>query len=584
MDDTVIEQSHVLDLVSDSLLFFGIAGLVVPLLQRLKVSPVLAYLLCGIAIGPHGFAALPGAREWLAPLTIEDKSTVEMLGELGIITLMFMIGLELSLERLRELKHYIFGLGSAQILVTAVVIFALARMFDNSPKAAVLIGASLALSSTAIVMKLLEDQRLANRPIGTLSFAILLMQDLAVVPILIVLASFAGAEQSGLGEIFKILGIGAATVLAIFVLGRRIVKLLLGAVSTPRNAEWLTAFTGFFVVACAATTHAVGLSLALGAFLAGLLISETEFRHEVETIVGPLKGLLLGIFFLSVGMTIDVRGVASAPLLLAASVAGIYLVKAAILFPLCIAFKVPPARAAEAAVYLAQPGEFALLVLGAAMATHVIPVESAQFFLLMTTLAMMITPLLFKCAPLAVSLASRFQKSSTQDPEFPDADEHVVIIAGFGRVGQLLGNALDELKIPYVAFDNDVERVQLLRARGFRVVFGDARKLDLWQRLRGGHADVIAAVIAIDDHAATHGVLKSIRGEWPLLSIIVRAKDTHEMERLYDIGADYVVVETLESSLRMARLVMENIGTEPTAIEKIIKNLWERNALSGNQE
>ena len=581
MDETITEHPRMLDLMSDTLIFFGIAGLVVPLLQRARMSPVLAYLLCGIAIGPFGFATIPGAARWLAPLTIEDSASVKLLGELGIVTLMFTIGLELSLARLRELKHYIFGLGTAQIVATAVVIFLVARLFDNSPKAAALIGASLALSSTAIVMKLLADRHLAGRPVGTLAFSILLMQDLAVVPILVMLASFGGGEGAGVFAVLRALALGFATVFAIVFIGRRVLKPALRAVSVPHNAEWLAAFTGFFVVACAAITDVAGLSLALGAFLAGLLIAETEFRHEVETIVDPLKGLLLGIFFLSVGMTINVAEVARTPLLLAVSVVGIYVVKSALLFPLCLLFKVPPPRAAEAAVYLAQPGEFALLVLGAAMAMGLLSPEHAQFFLLVTTLAMMFTPLLFKLAPAAVALANRFSRSVSPDSEFPSAEERIVIIAGFGRVGQLLGNALDELKIAYVAFDNDAERVQRLRARGFRVVFGDARKFDLWQRLHSGHASVVAAIIAIDDHSATHRILKSIRTEWPLLPIIVRAADTRDMEGLYDIGADYVVAETLESSLRMARIVMEKLDTEPGAIEKIIEQLWERNALSG---
>lgn len=580
MDDTVTDPNHVIDLVSDMLLFFGIAGLVVPLLQRIKVSPVLVYLLSGIAIGPHGLGALADGGRWLALVTIEDSHTVDVLGELGIITLMFMIGLELSLERLRELKHYIFGLGTAQIVATALVIFIAARVFGNSFPASVLVGASLALSSTAIVMKLLDERRLASRPVGILAFSILLMQDLAVVPILVIAASLTGGGADGLAAMIKPLVLGLATVFGVMLIGRRVLGPVLHAVSIPRNSEWLSAFTVFFVVACAALTHAAGLSLALGAFLAGLLVAETEFRHEVETIVDPLKGLLLGVFFLSVGMTINIAEIARYPLLLAISVVGIYAVKASVLFPLCLLFKVPPARAAEASLYLAQPGEFALLILGAALSAHVLAPEEAQFFLLVTTLAMILTPLLFKLAPAAQALVARLSKVPGEEGGIALDDERLVIIAGFGRVGQLLGDALDALKIPYVAFDTSAERVQQLKKQGFRVIYGDARKFELWQRLHRGRANVVAAIIAIDDHAATHGILKSIRAEWPLLPIIVRAKDTGAAERLYDAGANYVVAETLESSLRMARLVMEKAGTEPGEIEKIIEKLWERNAHS----
>jgi monovalent cation:H+ antiporter-2, CPA2 family len=351
------------------LLFFGIAGVVVPLLQRLRMSPVLAYLLCGVVIGPYGLAAMADTYPWLSAVTIKELNTVQMLGELGIITLMFMIGLELSLGRLKELRRFIFGLGSAQILLTALVIFLIASWFDNALEAAILLGASFALSSTAIVMKLLEERHLSNRPVGVLCFSILLMQDLAVVPILVLATSFTGAADESISmTLLTSLGIGACTVLAMMMLGKRILAPLLQSVSTSRNAEWLAAFIVFIVIACAAITEAAGLSLALGAFLAGLLIAETEFKHEVEVIVSPLKGLLLGIFFLSVGMMINVEEILRQPFLLAISVVGIFTLKAAIIFPLCLWFKVPHRQAAEVSVYLAQPGEFALLILGVAMA------------------------------------------------------------------------------------------------------------------------------------------------------------------------------------------------------------------------
>jgi CPA2 family monovalent cation:H+ antiporter-2 len=570
---------HLALIISNILLFFGIAGLAVPLLQKFRMSPVLGYLLCGVAVGPYGLAALTEQYPWLSSVTIQDIATVQTLGELGIITLMFMIGLELSLERLKELRRFIFGLGSAQILVTATVIFLIASWFDNSLEAAILLGASFALSSTAIVMKLLEERHLNNRPIGILCFSILLMQDLAVVPILVLAASFTGAAEDNIGfTLLSSLGIGLCTVLAMMIIGKRILAPLLQSVSTSRNAEWLAAFIVFVVIACAAITEAAGLSLALGAFLAGLLIAETEFKHEVEVIISPLKGLLLGIFFLSIGMMINITEIFRTPLLLMLSVVGIFALKAAIIFPLCLWFNVPHRQAAQASVYLAQPGEFALLILGVAMASNLMPAHNVQFFLLVTALAMMVTPLLFKCAPLAAKLAGHLTKTPETEQDIPQLGERVVIIAGFGRVGKLLGNALAEQQIAYIGFDHNAERVQVLRREGFRVIYGDAKKLELWHRLHTDH--VIAAVIAIDDHTATHSILKSIRAEWPLLPVIVRAKDTADMAALYDMGAKYVVAETLESSLSVARLLMQQVGTEDGTIEKIIKKLRDQNALT----
>jgi len=581
MEHAAPAAHHLALILSNILLFFGIAGIAVPLLQRLRMSPVLAYLLCGVFIGPYGLAALADSYPWLSVITIDDLSTVQRLGELGIITLMFMIGLELSLDRLKELRRFIFGLGSAQIVVTALAIFLIAFWFGNALEAAILLGASFALSSTAIVMKLLEERRLSNRPIGILCFSILLMQDLAVVPILVLAASFTGTSEGSISiTLLSSLGIGLCTVLAMMFLGKRILAPLLQSVSASRNAEWLAAFIVFVVIACAAITEAAGLSLALGAFLAGLLIAETEFKHEVEVIVSPLKGLLLGIFFLSIGMMINVEEILRQPFLLALSVVGIFTLKAAIIFPLCLWFKVPHRQAAEASVYLAQPGEFALLVLGVALAGNLMPAHDVQFFLLVTALAMMLTPLLFRCAPLAAKLSDYLSKTPALEQDIPQLGERVVIIAGFGRVGKLLGNALTEQQIAYIGFDHNAERVQALKRDGFRIIYGDAKKLDLWHRLHLHSDNVVAAVIAIDDHTATYNILKSIRAQWPLLPVIVRAKDTADMAALYDMGAKYVVAETLESSLSVARLLMQQVGTEDGTIEKIIKKLRDQNALT----
>ncbi len=571
----VTSTQHLIDVIANILLFFGIAGVAVPLLQRLKLSPVLAYLLCGIVVGPHGLATFTEYAPWLSFVSIKDFNTVHLLGELGIITLMFMIGLELSFHRLRELRRLIFGLGSMQILLSAICIFVVALAFSNTTEAAILLGASFALSSTAIVMKLLEEKQLANQPIGILCFSILLMQDLAVVPILVLASSFGDTGQQSITEALAIsLGVGIVTVLIILILGKRLLTPLLDWVSTSRNPEWLAAFTVFIVIGCAAITQMAGLSLAFGAFIAGLLIAETEFKHEVEVIVDPLKGLLLGIFFLSVGMMINMAEILRQPVLLAVGVVGIFAIKALVLFPLCLWFNIPKRQAAKAAVYLSQPGEFALLILGAALASNVMPATDVQFFLLVTALAMMVTPAVFKLAPAAGRLACGLAGEPKAEPQLPLLSERVVILAGFGRVGKLIGHALAEQQIAYVALDQNIERVRALKQQGYRVIYGDARRMELWHRLHSGN--VIAAVIAIDDPAAAENILKSIRAEWPLLPVIVRAKDTTDMNKLYDMGAKHVVAETLESSLSVARLVMREVGTEDSVTECIIRKLREQ--------
>ena len=566
-----LPHSHPLgDLIPTFLLFFSIAGLFVPLLKRLKISPVLGYLLCGLAIGPYGLVLLTDTAPWLAYFSIKDRRAVEILGELGIITLMFTIGLELSLERLKQLRRYIFGLGSLQILLTAIVICAIASMFDNTVQAAVLLGASFALSSTAIVMKLLEERKLSSRPVGILCFSVLLMQDLAVVPILVLAAAFSGNQTDNMPlAIASSLALGGATIIGMYLLGRKVLAPLLRSVSTSGSPEWLAAFVVFMVLGCAMLTDMAGLSLALGAFMAGLLLAETAFRHEVEVIINPLKGMLLGIFFLSIGMMINLGEVLRYPAVLLLSVLGIYALKAVIFLPLCLAFRVPGRQAAEAAVYLAQPGEFALLILGVALASGLMPAHHVQFFLLVTVLAMVFTPVLFKLAPIAGNWGNRLRQSRETATTLPASTTHTVVIAGVGRVGQLIASALEAQHIPYVAFDNNALRLEQAQKKGCSVLYGDARRKELWQHLM--HEDIQIAVIAIDDHEATRHILRSLRMQFPLLPVIARAKDEVDTDTLYNDGANYIVAETRESSLRIVQLLLKQLGMATEANDKIAR-------------
>lgn len=573
MEHAVVDHNYLIDTIANILLFFAISGMVVPLLQRINISPVLGYLICGIIIGPFGVAQFSDVYPWLSYVSINELGTVQMLGELGIIALMFMIGLELSFDRLKELRRFIFGLGSAQILITALVIMAIASLFDNSLQASILLGASFALSSTAIVMKLLQEKKLFSRPIGILCFSVLLMQDLAVVPILVLASSFTGdAENSIVMALATSLLVGAVTVVVIYWLGKKVLTPLLQSISFSTTTEWLAAFIVFVVLAFSALTYFAGLSLALGAFMAGLLIGETEFKHEVEVIINPLKGLLLGIFFLSIGMMIDFTEVMRNPIMLSVSVIGIYALKASIILLLCLAFRVPGRQSAEASVYLAQPGEFALMILGVAMSTQLMPVSDAQFFLLVTVVAMMLTPLLFKLAPLAGNFGHYIQGNRQNTPTSPTINgSNKVVIAGFGRIGQLIAKVLEEKCIPYIAFDHEGERVQQLKKQNFHVIYGDARKKELWHHLIGDNIEV--AIIAIDDHHATKQILKSLRTQFPLLPVIVRSKNNEDLNMLYEEGANEVVAETLESSLRIAQLLMEKLGNDSEEVQRVIKKL-----------
>ena len=566
-----VDAPHLVDVISNILLFFGISGIVVPLLQRVKISSVFAYLICGIIIGPYGLAVLADAYPWISYITIRETGTVQILGELGIVALMFKIGLEFSFKQLHDLKRYILGLGSLQILISAAAIFFVASLFDNSIKASILIGASFALSSTAIVMKMLEEKKLSNRPVGILSFSILIMQDLAVVPILVLASSFVGNNDVGIIEsLGTSMFFGILTVLAIYFIGRKALKPLLDSISFSTSPEWLAAFVVFIVITFATITYQAGLSLALGAFMAGILIAETEFKHEVDIVINPLKGVLLGIFFLSVGMVIDLSEIMRFPVLVPLSVLGICLLKAPIIFGLCRAFRVPGRESAETAVYLAEPGEFALMILGIAVSASFMPPQDVQFFLLVAVVGMMFSPLLFKLAPIMGKYAHKHFEDKETDPTLtPISEKAGVLIAGFGRVGQLLGQTLEEQHVPYVAFDNDGERVFSLKRKGFRVIYGDARKKELWKRLM--HNNIEVAVIAIDDHKAARHILRSLRAEFPLLPVIVRSKSIDDTAALYTDGAKHVVAETIESSFRLAELLMTEMGNTPDEAHAIIR-------------
>ena len=550
------------DLLGDILLILALAGMVIPALQRLKISPVLGYLLCGLLIGPYGLGLFIKVLPWISAFVITDLNLMKTLAELGVIFLLFMIGLELTFSRLWDLRKFVLGLGSVQIILTGIVIFAIAYQFDNSLPTAILLSAAFALSSTAVVMQLLNERHLISKPIGQICFSVLLMQDLAVVPILVLIGTFSGqAGGSVLYALLEALFMAACVVAVIIAAGKLLLRPLLRILSPSNSVEWLFAAVLFLVIGASYITHGFGLSAALGAFLAGLLIAETEYRHEIEIIIEPVKGLLLGIFFLSVGMVTDLSIIAQHPIWLPASVIGIFLIKALLFFPIALAFSIPKRQAAQASVLLAQCGEFAFIVIGLALTSKLMPEKHAQFFLLVTSFSLLITPLITRLAPLAewlVSFASD-KKISAENGNGVNEDDHI-IIAGFGRVGQTMANILEDQKIRYVAIDTDGVAVSKFRAEGYPVLFGNARKMKLWHRLNIDSA--AAAVITIDDFSVTEAIVRSLRHEWPLIPIIVRVHDTSHMEQYYQAGATIVVPETLESTLQLMKTLLEQIGIE----------------------
>lgn len=545
----------------EAIIFLVAAGVVVPLLHRLRVSPVLGYLIVGGLIGPFGLGLWASAYPPLATVVITDLAGVQALAELGVLFLLFTIGLELSLDRLWAMRRLVFGLGSLQVLITGTIIGAVAWGFGNSAPASIVLGACLALSSTAIVMQILMKSRRLSTPLGRASFSILLMQDLAVVPILFVVGVLGAKVQGDIGtELAMALGKAVLTIGAIYLAGRLLLRPVLRLVAQARSPEMFMAAVLLAVVGLATITGLAGLSMPLGAFLAGLLLAETEFRHEIEVDIEPFKGLMLGLFFMSVGMGIDWRVVADEPFWIAVAVVGLFALKSTITAALCVAFGVPRPVSLETGLLLGQGGEFAFIVVGLAMSLALLPADVGQYMLIVTGLTMLVTPLVAAAAArLAARLAHRDTTAAAEGDLAAVAtiDGHVVI-AGFGRVGGLVAATLQAEALPFLALDNDAAAVARERASGVPVFFGDASRLEMLVRAHVERAG--AVVVTLDDPASAERIVAAVHGAWPAIPIYARARDVAHAARLTAAGATVAVPLATEASLQLAGRVLIGLG------------------------
>jgi len=541
----------------EPVVFLAAAGIMVPLLQRLRLSPVLGLLAAGVLLGPHGMARLAEHAPLLALVSIAEWGAIAPLGEVGVLFLMFSIGLELSFARLWAMRRLVFGLGGAQVLLSGGVIGLIAWGFGNSPAAAVVLGACLALSSTAIVMQVLIEQRRVATVLGRSAFAVLLLQDLAVVPILFVVGVLgARVGEDALAVLLASFLAGGLVVATIWTVGRRAVGALFRLVGGGRRPELFMAVTLLAALGAAWATAEAGLSPALGAFLAGLLIAETEYRHQVEADLEPFRGLLLGMFFMSVGMRIDPGAIAAAPVLLPATAVGLIVVKAAIVFPLSLAFGLPRPVAAEAALLLGQAGEFAFVVVALANRLGLVPEETAQFMLLVAALTMALTPVL---ATIGGRVAAAMMAQGAEAPEAPEEGlSGHVIIAGFGRVGEMLARVLEEEGARWLALDLDTAAVARHRLAGRPVFYADASRAEVLRRAGADRAR--ALVLTMDNAAAVQRALATARQGWPELAVVARARDPAHAARLMELGAARAVPETVEAALALAGGALAAIG------------------------
>ncbi|MFL5297496.1 MAG: cation:proton antiporter [Phenylobacterium sp.] len=542
----------------DVVLFLATAGVVVPLFRRWRISPILGFLGAGVVLGPHGLGALAPRAPWLSNLTIDKPGDVAQLAEFGVVFLLFMIGLELSWERLRTMRRFVFGLGAGQVALSLAAIAGVAAALGQPSGAAIAIGAALALSSTAIVMPILAEQKRQHSSAGRASFSVLLFQDLAVAPVLVTLTLL--SRHGGLQRLSPALLLdfapAVAGVVLLLVVGRLVLRPMLRSVARARSEELFVAACLLVVIGAGLVSAATGLSMALGAFIAGLLLAETEFRHEVEAAIEPFKGLLLGLFFLSIGIGLDLPLLAERPGVVLGAAAGLVAINAAVVFGLARAFRLRAGAAAEAALLLAGAGEFAFVILGQAAEQRLVDAATAAALSVAATLSMAAIPLL---ACLGARLGGRRSQAAPL-PEAPgDAPgEPRVLIAGYGRVGRLVGEMLRRHDVAWVAVEQDAKLTAEGRRAGETLYFGDAARPDFLERC--GLARVAALVVTMDDPDGAEAIVSTARALRPDLTIVARARDARHAQRLYELGATDAVPETVEASLQLSEALLVEIG------------------------
>jgi monovalent cation:H+ antiporter-2, CPA2 family len=544
---------------SDALIVLGTAGVVVPMVRRFGLSPVLGYLGAGALLGPLGLGTFNQKYPALFWFTISDARNVEGIAELGIVFLLFLIGLELSFQRLLAMRRLVFGLGGLQVLLTTTLLAGVALLLGQSASEAVILGACLSLSSTAIVLELLSNQERLTTSVGRASFSVLLAQDLAVIPILMFISILAAGSG---GSVLRSLGTAllqaVIAVAAIVVFGRVLLRPLFRLVANARSTELFIAAILFVIIADGVVAYEAGLSMALGAFVAGLLLAETEFRKAIEATVEPFKGLLLGIFFFTVGMDIDVRELVRDPLLLAGGVVSLIVIKAVLLICLGRIFHLSWPVAVETGLLLGPGGEFAFVGFGMASAAALIEPRLASFTLAATSVTMALTPLLSFAGR---RFAARLRSNRPMDTELnarPSGGERHAIVVGYGRVGKVVCALLKEHGIRYIAADLDAPTVTRDRRDGHDVYYGDAADPKFLEAC--GLATAAGVIITIHTHDLIDVVVEHVRALRPEILIVSRARDADHARHLYALGATDAVPETIEASLQLSEAALVGLG------------------------
>jgi len=546
------------NLLLDTAYFLGSAVVMVPIAKYLGLGSVLGYLAAGILIGPWVLGA------------IDEPEVILHFAEFGVVLLLFIIGLELNPRTLWSMRRSILGIGGAQVLLSALLLYGCAWLLGFDWRTSLIAGMGLALSSTAIALKVLQEKNLFPTPAGQAGFSVLLFQDIAVIPMLTILPMLAIGSSETVAETgwTAVVEALAAIGLIIFI-GPHLLRPILRVMARARLREVFTAFSLFLVIGVALLMNEVGLSMALGTFLVGVLLAESEYRHALEADIEPLKGLLMGLFFLAVGMSVDFGLLVSEPIGIIGIAILLVLVKALVLVGLAWFEKLPKGQNSLFTFLLAQGGEFAFVLFTAAVALHAMDPDVADRLILVVTLSMLLNPLLLFIEERWIAI--RFHQQTSTDPEYDviQNQKNPVIVAGFGRFGQIIGRLLHAHRIPLTLLDHDPDQIDYVRKLQYKIFFGDATRVDLLHA--AGAEDAQVLVIALDDHATTVKLIEVVKTHFPHLKMIVRARDVPQLFEYQELGVASAYRETFDTAVSLGEEVLRELGYPAFEVHRAAK-------------